>query len=246
MITLLLVLFSLLAHAGTTDRFATGDAAFRNRADAGNARQALVLYRESYKREPDAASAWRVSMACYFLGFHLKSEPSQKRELFAEGRDAGVAGVGREEPCVACHFWAAVNMALYGNEVGAFKMLTTLTELRAHLHRSLELDPSFAYGGAYRLLGLIEQKLPGILGGNNRRARDYFEKAIAIAPDEPLNYMFMAKLLHDEFNDKTAAREFARRGKDLAAPALERVESIEAQTELQAIFNAEGEQFGQR
>ena len=247
MSTLLLILLSLQAHATSVDRFAAGDAAFRTRHDEQNARRALQLYRESYKHDPgDAAAAWRVSMACYFNGLRFKADSEKKRALFNEGRNAGLAGVALEENCAPCHFWGAINMALYGNEVGAVKMLFALSDLRAHLHRSIEIDPAYAFGGAYRLLGLIEQKLPGILGGNNQRARAYFEKAIAVAPDEPLNYLFMAKLLHDELGDKRGAHEFARRGKDLSTPASERLESIEAQAELQTLFSAEGEQLGQR
>ena len=77
-------------------------------------------------------------------------------------------------------------------------MLFTLGEIRSLLERSYALDPGFAYAGAPRLLGLIDHKLPRLLGGDPDRARRYFEEAIALDPDGPLNYQLYARLLEDQ------------------------------------------------
>ena len=112
----------------------------------------------------------------------MTKDSKEKARIFAQGRDAGLAAVALKPDCAECHFWASINMALYGDTVGVFKMLFSLQEIEEHLKQTLKLKPAYVNGGAYRLLGLIEQKLPGILGGSNSRARDYFEKAISIAP----------------------------------------------------------------
>ncbi len=214
-----------------------GDEAFKQRASEERAREALSIYRQIYQEHPDnPEAAWRLSMACYFVGLRL-SPDSERSKIFAQGREAGQAAISKKNDCAPCHFWTAINMALYGKEVGVFKMLFTLREIREHLKVSATLDPAYANGGAQRLLGAIEENLPGILGGSNDRARDYYEKATVIAPDEPLNFLFLARLLLK--NEKTASEGIntARKGSLIPIPDLSRVESIEAQSELKTLLS---------
>lgn len=216
-----------------------GDEAFRERQSPEQARLALESYRAAYLKTPsDPEVAWRLAMACYFVGLRLTQDADTKRSLFAEGRDAGEKSISLAPHCAACHFWTAINSALYGQTVGVFKMLFSLDEIRDHLKATIDIDPSYAYGGAYRVLGLIEQKLPGILGGSNTRARDDFQKAVAVAPDEPLNYLFLARLLKDEFNAPQGAYEVARQALTLPAPTHDRLESREALADLKALIEA--------
>lgn len=244
MIHRLLVFFLLLTGAhvcaqaqppGTLERFRVADEAFRHRADMEKAELALKLYREAFAKDPeDKDAAWRLSMAAHFFGMRFVKDSDEKAKLFAEGRDAGRAALKKDPDCAACHFWTAINMALYGNEVSVFKMLFTLKDIQSHLKETLRLEPCYAYGGAHRVLGKIEQKLPGILGGSNRRAREYFEAAVATCPDEPMNYLFLAQLLKDEFDEPKAAVEIAAKGAALPEPAPDRVESVEALGEVKS------------
>jgi tetratricopeptide (TPR) repeat protein len=43
-----------------------------------------------------------------------------------------------------------------------------------------DLDPNYYYGGAYLFLGAIEGTTPPGLGGRPQKAKEYFEKALAI------------------------------------------------------------------
>src|SRR5262245_29534769 len=102
-------------HASAAiDRFAAGDAAFTKRADPTQARAALAAYREAYTRAPDAEAGWRLAMGCYFVGLRFIKDDDGRKTIFAEGRDAGLEAARQAPECAACHFWAAINMALYG------------------------------------------------------------------------------------------------------------------------------------
>lgn len=242
---------SPLFGSSKTSRFDQADALYKQRHIEAKAREALERYRAEYKKTPnDAEAGWRVAMACYFVGIRLTKDKEEQQKLWAEGRDAGKASVKATETdpnpsppapkstqCSPCHFWTAINMALYGQSVGVFKMFFSLAAIREHLDKSIAIDPAYAYGGAYRLQGLIEQKLPGILGGDNDEAKAFFEKAIQAAPDEPLNYLFLARLLHEEFDDAEKALEVAKRGLATPEPSAERLEAIDARKELQALIN---------
>lgn len=214
-------------------RFTEADKLFLERSDPSKAQKALSLYREYYaSHKEDADAAWRVSMSCYFAGFEIAKSKQEKKRLFAEGRDSGLAAVKLNPDSAEANFWTAVNMALYGETVGVLKMLFTLGAVRGYLAKSAVIDPAYAYGGAYRILGKIEQELPGILGGSNERAKDYYLKAISIAPDEPLNYYFLADLQHKAFRDNVSAARTVERGLALPIPDPSRHESLWGRGEL--------------
>jgi hypothetical protein len=131
-------------------------------------------------------------------------------------------------------------MALYGQEVGILKMLFSLKEVQSHLKKTVELEPRYMSSGGFRILGLIDQKLPGILGGSNDRAREEFEQAVNGSPDEPLNYLFLARFYRDELHDEGKAMEAARKGAAVRDLGAERLESLEAQQELKDLLKHSG------
>ncbi|MCC7441570.1 MAG: hypothetical protein IT285_08055 [Bdellovibrionales bacterium] len=229
---LLAAALSPASHA-VEDRFAAGDALFKGRARDESALGALAFYRERLKETPeDSEAAWRVAMACYFVGLRIEKDPDKKKALYEEGQTVGLAAAKRSPTCGPCHFWGAITLALYGDAVGVFKMLFAINVIEKHLKASLEAAPGYAHGGAHRLLGLIEQKLPGILGGNDDEAKEHFERAIAAAPDEPLNYLFLAELLDDAFDDRKEAIKVVHNGLSQPEPAPDRLESTESRQQL--------------
>ena len=216
------------------ERFKKADQAFKERRSETRGREALKLYREFYKQSPqDPEAAWRVGMGCYFVGIRLTQDKDEQQKFYTEGRDAGLVGAAIDPNCAPCHFWAAINMALYGENVGVFKMLFSLNDIQDHLKASLAIDPKLAYGGAYRLLGLIKEKLPGLLGGDDDKAKEYFEKAIETAPDEPLNFLFLARLLEERLDDHNGALAIAQKGLKIPTPTPDRLEAIDALKDLQ-------------
>jgi len=235
--------FVALAMASVTSPLITsGDEAFRHRADPVQAAAALDLYRKRVVEtdQKESESLWRLSMGCYFVGLRSIHDKEEQEKIFAEGRDAGLLSSQLDHHCASCRFWTAINMALYGQTVGVFKMLFSLKQIRELLKESMALDPTYAHSGAQRLLGLIYEKVPGILGGSNSRAKNYFEEAISASPDEPLNYLFLARLYHDELHDNPAALEAIRKGLDtqkitIATP--DRLESVEALADLKKMLS---------
>jgi tetratricopeptide (TPR) repeat protein len=226
------------ASAAPSERFSSADEAYRQRADESKARAALAQYRRIFERNPDdGEAAWRTSMACYFVSIRLTKDAETRQKLYSEGRAAGLKSIKLVPQCAPCFFWTAINTALFGDESGSVKTYFLLSEIQDLLNKSIAIDPSYAYGGAYRLLGLIEWKLPGILGGSNSRAIDYFQKAIAVAPDEPLNFLFLAQLYENTLSDHKKARETAQKGLSVPPPSVERLEALDALNDLKKLLH---------
>lgn len=213
--------------------FAPADAAFKKRGVEAEAQKALTLYREIFNKHPEnAESAWRLSAACYHFGYKFVAKSKEKQALFTEGRLAAEAGAKADPKCAACYFWSAINRALYGEAIGKVKMYFSLSDIKKDLNKSIELDPGYAAGGAYRLLGQIQMSVPGVIGGSKKEAKEYLEKAISLAPKDPLNYYWMAKLQQSNFKNQKKATELAMQGLALGEPAADQFESIDAYTKL--------------
>lgn len=218
-------------------RLARGQEAFRHRRDPARAREALEIFRALRVEDPlDPEAAWHSAMACYYVGIRLETTDEARLKLYAEGRDAGKRAWERarelKAKCAPCSFWTAINMALYGQTAGILKMAFSLNEIQDLLKASLADDPAYAWGGAYRLLGTIQWKLPGVFGGSDRRAREYFERAVAIAPDEPLQRLFLARLLREKFDDAPGADQVLKQALAVPYPPDERVEAQDAWCDL--------------
>jgi len=76
-----------------------------------------------------------------------------------------------------------------------------------------------------------------MFGGGKKRARKAIEKAIEVAPEEPLNYELLAYLLLEKYDDKKRALEVAHRGLQVPHPGPDYVESLDALEELQELVD---------
>lgn len=221
----------------TKNRFQWADQAFQNRKNRDAALQALERFRKLYSENTaDPEAGWRLSMACYFVGNRFIQDSDQKKEIFAEGRDAGLKAVQLAPHCAPCHFWLAINMALYGQTAGQVKMLFSLKTIREHAQIAKQIDPTYAFGGSDRLLGQIDQGLPGVLGGSYKDAQKHFQDAINTVPDEPMNYLYLARLLHENLDQPKTAIEVAQKGLSIHVKDNSRVESLEAQDDLRRLL----------
>jgi len=225
---------SFAAEASESPSFKKADELFKNRHLEANARKALGLFRSMHDTTPSSETAWRLAMATYFVGLRVEEEEKLKLKLFEEGRKAALKAAEKDPKCTGCHFWGAINLALYGNTLGPLKIIFQIKTIEKHLKKSLALDPTYAHGGAYRLLGQIQMNLPGIFGGDDLKAESFFHQALKVAPNEPLNYLFLSKLLKENLDREADASEVALRGLKLPQPSAERLESREALVELKA------------
>jgi tetratricopeptide (TPR) repeat protein len=107
--------------------------------------------------------------------------------------------------------WTAVNL-------DNLEAVSELPFLEAAMERLLELDESYSYGSPHLLVGTYLAAKPAILGGDIAKAKEHFDRALALADGKFLP----AKVLY--------AKYYARRIQDrgLFAQTLEEVLSAPA------------------
>jgi tetratricopeptide (TPR) repeat protein len=129
----------------------------------------------------------------------------------------------RAEPLV----WEGIVLSTYAGARGGLGALSLAQQARVKLEMALKLDANALNGSVYTSLGTLYHKVPGFpLGfGDEKKARLYLEKAIALNPDgiDP-NYFYGEYLLDSGKHEQ--AREYLQRA--LRAPAREGREVADA------------------
>jgi tetratricopeptide (TPR) repeat protein len=92
-------------------------------------------------------------------------------------------------------FWTAFGWGSYINisrsDIGA---MADLPKVLAMMEFVRDTDPKYYYGGPYLILGSIEGSVPRVLGGKPEKAKEYFERALAVNGGKfLLTYVYYAK-----------------------------------------------------
>jgi tetratricopeptide (TPR) repeat protein len=121
---------------------------------------------------------------------------------------------GRAEPQI----WYGIIAASYAGARGGLGALSLAKDAKKALEQALELDAKALDGSAYTSLGSLYYQVPGwpIGFGNDDKARELLEKAIALNPEGIDSNYFLGDFLYRQ-GDTVGARRALQ--KALRAPA---------------------------
>jgi tetratricopeptide (TPR) repeat protein len=187
---------------------------------------------------------WRLSRSFFFLG-----QQTGDQSYYSQGIDAGRQAIATNSELVEGHFWIGVNLALLAQGTRSPATLLKLREARHELNRAAGIDESYHAAGPLRVLGRLDHRTPGWLGGDKSAARQHYERAIEIAPTNTVTRLFYAELLIDVGMNERAQEQLAyvlqvgedpkwtfeiERDKKLAAELLERLSKSNRHTDAVA------------
>jgi len=102
------------------------------------------------------------------------------------------------------YYWYAVNFGEFVERSSIFTKMAAPGKITAMAKKVLQLDPSYDGGGAYLMLGRINQLMPG---GDEKLAEDYFKKSVGYAPNRTTSHLYLAQLYYDEKRYEEAMAE---------------------------------------
>jgi tetratricopeptide (TPR) repeat protein len=96
--------------------------------------------------------------------------------------------------------WEGIVLSTYAGEVGAMSAMKYAKAARTALQGAEKLDATALAGGVYASLGALYSKVPGgFIGfGDDKVAAQYFQKALAVDPDNIDNNYFYGEFLLDQ------------------------------------------------
>lgn len=187
--------------------------------------RAIAGYRRALAADPGSDEArWKLVRAIHYRGRFCASRPEDRRRYFEEARRlaneglerldrmaaktqgaARVAALRQAPGAASLYLWAAVawgEWALARGKLAAV-MQGAAEKVRDLAQTSVDLDPRVDDGGGYRVLGRLHDECPRIplVTGwvSHRAALGYLRQALAVAPDNSVNRLFLAEaiLRHD-------------------------------------------------
>ena len=186
----------LLAAIGRADEL------YFQRAMSGAVRESVMVLSGARRGADRYEVQWRLARALFFLGQTGGSRDSS-RQLFAAGIGAGERAVALNSERVEGHFWVGVNLALFAEINSGLRAARALRWARLELKRAVAISEHYHDAGPLRVLARLYHKAPRLLGGNLRRSREMFDRALGIAPTNSVTLIYAAELaLHTGERDR--------------------------------------------
>ncbi len=213
-----------------------------DRAAAGPVDEAIAAYERAIKEKPDRLEAYaKLLRALHFKGDYAVPSREGKQQVFARGREvfeAAQAQIARrtgrkmddltpqqvaalvktlpEAPAI--YTWGAVHWGLWGDVYGrlAAARQGVGDKVRRNGEIALALDERYDRAAPRRVLGRLHTlapKVPFVTGWVDRdEAVAHLRRAVALAPEELLNHVYLADALLQHFPEKAnEAKEILRR-----------------------------------
>jgi len=183
------------------------DKSFTARAEAEFHRAQIQF--ESNTNNSDAAR--QFARACYdFADF--ATNKAERAAIANQGIAACHQFIARDTNAVAAHYYLGMNLGQLARtkSLGALKIIR---EMESEFKTAAELDRQFDYAGPERNLGLLYRGAPGWPAsiGSKRKARDWLERAVQLAPDYPENHLNLIESFlqwHENDNAKNELKTF--------------------------------------
>jgi tetratricopeptide (TPR) repeat protein len=175
--------------------------------DDANLDTAFDLLEEITESDPKCGWAYGLISEIYYWTGEF-AEADDKLFNFEKGVEYGEKGIEVEPDSLEANFWLCVNYGSFGNEKGIMKSLSLIQPIKDLAEKVIEIDGSYFYGGAWRVLGRLYHKAPGFPFsiGDTKKGIECLEKAIEYGPKFYLNHLFIAEAYLSNSN-KPKARE---------------------------------------
>jgi hypothetical protein len=186
----LLSAFLMLAGAATASAGAATNQPYLDRAQ-----KTFAAAQQYYRTETNATTAWQFGRACFHVA-ELATNNAQRAAIARLGIAACRESITRESNSAPAHYYLATNLGeLAQAEAPSLTAYRLVHEVEREFKTAADLDVHFDNAGPARTLGELYFQAPGwpLSVGSNRKAREWFERAVALAPEYPGNQLDLAE-----------------------------------------------------
>ena len=169
-----------------------------SRVFLARAKAAFELAQEKYLADTNStAGASRLARAGFDLA-DLATNETQRAEIARRGIEVCRAWVVREPKSGPGHYYLAMNLGeLAQAEAPSITAYKLVHEVEREFKLAADLDVRFDFAGPARTLGELYFQAPSwpLSVGSKRKAREWFERAVGLAPEYPDNQLNLAEAL---------------------------------------------------
>jgi tetratricopeptide (TPR) repeat protein len=174
---------------------------------SGLEQQLQALLAQKTQRSSDPGFLVHLANLYLDLGDDAYSEESKRRAAYEEGARIAREAINLQEQNAQAHYLYAANLGNAAQLKGGMASALTVSELKAHVRRALELKQDDA--PALHMMGMMLEELPWFLGGNKEGALTYLKRAVAVDPGYTHARLDLAKAYIKRRDADAARRELA-------------------------------------
>jgi tetratricopeptide (TPR) repeat protein len=184
-----------------------GDLRYEKRAEAGEALKAEAAYKKALALDSASDEAcWKLARVLYWMGSH-EIDSGKKLAIHKDGIAFAKLALAANAESVPAHFWLGVHYGLFGEAKGVGQSLYLADFIKKEMEWVIKKDEGFMAGAAYRILGRLYFRLPGIEGGDYEKAIELLKKSLTFKPCNPMSRTFLADVYIAQGKKAEAVKE---------------------------------------
>lgn len=193
--------------ASVQELLAQADALYARRAELVRVDEALQSLLQAFEMDPSHYDVnWRLAKYSYYFAAHT-SDKTARNSAIRQGIAAGERAVKLQPDKPEGHFWLGANLGERARSQGAFRALGTVGNVRREMETVLKLDPGYQNGSAYMVLAQIDLELPGLVGGDKKRAVQRLEQGLVYGKENAFLRLRLAEAYLAVKNKAEARRQ---------------------------------------
>lgn len=179
------------------------------KVDSTNINKAIESFKKSLKTNNEESLEYLLE-CFYYKGAFVESEKSQQKQTWLTGKMLGEKAIKKYPKNKKILLWFIANYSKYGEAQGVVASAKNglADKIKTYAERLLDLDPKFNDGAAYKLLGVINYKVPKIpliiSWPSKEKAENFLIKALKENPKSVSNLYYYAEFLVEEKRETEA------------------------------------------
>ena len=231
----LLLCVCLTAPApGADSRWSEIDRLYLHRQEGKNLELSVEKLDDLIKAKADAPALWRLGRGLVAVA-SAKQGKAEKVAAFKRAEAPLRQAVKLAPGDAQAHYWLARQMAGLNAEL---RTLGLAKAMKKELEAALRADP--AHAASHRTYGELLRQLPGVFGGDKKKAVKEIEEALRLSPNDTAAYPALAEAYLDvkEKDKAVAALKKVFAVKDPADPASCERDLEDARAQLKKLGSA--------
>jgi tetratricopeptide (TPR) repeat protein len=152
----------------------------------------------------------RVARLSFMLG--ELSPKEEKTRYYEKGRHYSEILLKEKPNGPEGHYWLAMNLCGLAEQGGARRGLKMVPQIVDEMEKALKGNPAYDQAGPHRVLGRIYFECPSwpLSIGNIPQAYSHLSAAVALAPENSTNHLFLAEALFKLGKTEEARQELQK------------------------------------
>jgi len=233
MLSALFVAAAMPALAATPKEQA--DLYYSLRKDMSNVKKGIELVEQELVKNPnDYELLWRQARFYWFMGD--RAEGKERLANFEKGKDYAERATEANEQGIDGQYWLAASIGSVGIERGIMASLFMVPSMKKALEKCIKIDPK--HGDSHYLYARLLWQVPGIAGGNVKKALEEAKLSVQYDPGEISHWVALGQIAaanKDYKEARTALEKAISMPDDPEDPVGSQKDREEAKAELKKI-----------